>query len=330
MRGKGALRCVIGRRGALFLSLFSLPLLLSFLFSCGGPSGEAGPGPVGTAPIVISRRTGAGDPVVSSWWTSFFTQCQEAMREKDTAHLESLLASVEGKHPPSWAGESLARFKAVLRGMKIAAEGGVRARFALARRDFKEGDVVYFGLRLENHRDQGVSLPAPGVRGFLQARLQVVDYGVFGEKWVSKRPLNIPLNRPFSLAPGEVKFEGFQPFQAFLPAGAVMRVVRFEGDLLLGSILAGGERLPLKSLPAQPTELRVFPKGFEPIARKPLLTLKRALELGDRKHFPHVFLSAVFMPSALKEEARTLLQGAARKDPEGELGRAAEAALKML
>jgi len=280
---------------------------------------------------VISRKNSPQvDPLVASWWTSFFRQCQEAVRGKDPDHLASLLKSVEGKNPPSWAADSLARFQALLRGMKLVKEGKVRARFALGHRDFKEGDLVFFGLRLENHEDGPLALPAPGTKGILQARLRVLDYGVFGEMWESKRPLNLPLDKPVALGPGEAKFEGFQPFHASLPRGAVMRVVLFQGNLLLGSILVKGELLPLKSLPAQPTELRVFPKGFEPIARKPFLTLKRALELGDPRHFPHIFLSAVFMPPALKGKARTLLQGAARKHQEGDLGRVVRAALKML
>ncbi len=328
MRRPRAPRFLVGRRGALF-SWLLLPFL--FLGSCGGPSGAEGPAGPGAGPIVISRPdTGRTDPLVDSWWTSFFRNCQEAVRGKDTDHLESLLASVEGKTPPSWAAQSLARFHALLRGMKLVKEGKIRARFALGHRDFKVGDIVYFGLRLENHLDGSVSLPAPGARGFLQARLRVLDYGVFGERWESKRPLNLPLDKPLALGPGSVKFEGFQPFKASLPRGAVMRAVFFDGNLLLGSVLAKGEILPLKSLPAQPTEMRVFPRGYEPIAKKPFLTLKRALELGDAKHFPHIFLSAVFMPPALKEKARLLLQDAARKHQDQDLGRVAEASLKIL
>ncbi len=329
MKDERGLRGAGRRRGALLLSTLLLPALP--FFSCSGPPGGTGKADSLSGPVVIARREGAGrGSLVSSWWSSFFRQCQEAVREKDPGRLESLLASVRGKNPPSWAGETLARFQAVFRGMKIAGEGKVRARFALGHRDFREGDIVFFGLRLENHLDGPVSLPAPGTRGFLQARLQVVDYGVFGEKWESKRPLNLPLDQPLALGPGEVRFEGFQPFHASLPGGAVMRIVRFRGDLLLGSVLVKGEILPLKSLPAQPTEMRVFPRGYESIARKPLLTLKRALELGDRKHFPHVFLSAVFMPKPLKDRARALLRDAARKNQDKDLGRVAEAALKVL
>ncbi len=321
-------RFQVRRRGALFFAAFPLLLLSG---SCGGPSEGEGPAAPGAAPIVISRKNSSQvDPLVASWWTSFFRQCQDAVRGKDPDHLESLLKSVEGRNPPSWAADSLARFHALLRGMKLVKEGKVRARFALGHRDFKEGDLVFFGLRLENHEDGPLALPAPGTKGILQARLRVLDYGVFGERWESKRPLNLPLDKPIALGPGEAKFEGFQPFHASLPRGAVMRAVLFEGNLLLGSILVKGELLPLKSLPAQPTEMRVFPKGYEPIARKPFLTLKRALELGDPRHFPHIFLSAVFMPPALEEKARALLQDAARKHQDRDLGRVAEAALKML
>ncbi len=332
MRRSRVPRGVSKLRGALFLFCLTLGAAgPGSLISCSGP-GTAGEGAGEIGPVVVSRAAGRGetDPLVASWWSSFFRQCQAAVKEKDTAHLESLLRSVEGKKGPAWAEESLARYGSVLRGMKLVAEGRIVARFALPHMDFRQGDIVYFGLRLENHLDGPVSLPAPGARGYLQARLRIVDYGVFGEEWVTKRPLNLPLDRPLSVAAGKVKFEGFQPFKATIPPGAVMRVVRFEGDLLLGSVLAAGEILPLKSIPAQPTQMRVFPKGYEPIAGKPLLTLKRALELGDRKHYPHLLIAAVFMPAAAREEARALLQAAARKDPDGGLGKAAAAALKLL
>lgn len=262
---------------------------------CGTPDRGGGeippPAPVVLGPAGPEASAGVADP----WWRSLLMQCREAAADEDTERLGRLLSTLEGRPAPAWADQAVSRFRSLLRAHLLVEQGTLRALFILSRPDYSPGDTIWLRLRLENRSDGELTLPGAGGEGLVRSEMILEDRWASGKRERRRELLNFPLGASIVLAPGERREVGFEPITASLGGGVLLRTVTFEGRLLLGKIVAGGEELPLKSIPVSRTLLRIFPGGFEPIRSEPLLTLKRSLELGDRKHFPHIFLAAYFL-----------------------------------
>jgi len=162
-------------------------------------------------------------------------------------------------------------------------------------------------LRLENHTAGQVVIPAPGGKAVMFITMKLQDHNLYGGKWEQKQTLDYTIKKPIRLEAGEIQEVRAESFPARLNRGSVYRAIQLSAVLHLGQVSVQHENLPLLELEVQPTELRIFPKGFQAIKKRPLLTLKRALELGDRKHYFHIVLAGVFLKKENREKACELL-----------------------
>ena len=257
-------------------------------------------------------------------------QCREAVGADDAERLESLLGTMEGKSMPGWVKPLIPRFRLMLRSMKLKSSGKLAVSFVLPRMDYQVGDIIYIGVRVENRLEVGVQIPESGSAAVVRAVLHFTDMGIKGEVWETKEFVNLPMKKALRLDAGEKRFLGFSPLTASLPAKVVVRTVKFRGDLYAGNVLVDRELLPLKKLPVGATMLRIFPKGYEPIKRKPLLTLEKALELGAGRHLRHIFLAGYFMPGNKEKKARDILEAMVAEEKDKDAREVARAALRIL
>lgn len=90
-------------------------------------------------------------------------------------------------------------------------------------------------------------------------------------------------------------------------SAAVRRTIHARADLWPGYVGRNGRRVPVRQTTLAATVATQWPRGYEPIREKPLLTLREAIRRGDAAHFPHVYLGAVMAPPADREAVLTLL-----------------------
>ncbi len=249
--------------------------------------------PLVTAPVAIPF----GDPGHSArpsdlYYESVVTQMQRAWLERDRASLARLVDTHDRSDAPAWAQERVASFRRVLLVMQFEEAVLDRGELDLPSPLPALGERLSFAVRLGPLPSMPVRLP--GGDDPLRARFvllfRMTDTDSFGTQMDNARTQVVDLPATVDLAAGgavEV------PLAVDVPAaGSIVRRVAIEVFLMPGHVELEGARLPNRWVRCACGEVELLPRGHEPIAAQPLVSLRAALQLGDAAHFPHVFLAA--------------------------------------
>lgn len=202
------------------------------------------------------------------------------------------------------------RARAAIVGERIVALRAVPVKDVVA-----DGDPVPVRILLRNL--SAAELTSPRQEKDSSAALFVLsvtreDRDVYGNARTSEFTLRAPVEDDLVLAPGaerEVHVTiapdmvrlGHEGFSVFRIGGAFRPVVVRVGDAEL-----------FDALPIEPALVRVFQKGYEPLAADPLSALRKAVA---RRSPPHVLVAAELVAAADRAEARTILREGAERDP---------------
>ena len=263
-----------------------------------------------------------------------------------TARAEAQLAAAQA----AWqAGDALGALaitnRAIIEGVPSPLESAFRDLRAKARADLvaskicrvrvlPEKDAVAdgtpVGIRIEFANLSGATLAVPrGVEGSSDAvivlTLERQDFDVFGNERTTSYTLNAPVREDLVLPPGGVE-------ATRLEVPSAMTALGHDGFSVL--TLSGTFR-PVKlrvvdseffdAIPIERAALRIFQRGFEPLAADPLGSLKRAIE---KRSPPHLLTCVELLAPSDRAAARALLTAAKETDPP--LARVADAALARL
>lgn len=283
------------------------------------PAPEA---PRAAAVVVPLAERPRGPGAADRYYQDVVRQMREAATERDLERLRRLLETHRRASAPHWAQAQMDRFAELADGLEFELAAARGARIDLVGDPPPIGEPIAAELRLElpegpeaelAGRDE--DLPA----GF-EVRFTVVDHGVGGTRWERRSSSVLRLERSVRLDHEQVRL----PFRVELGAGsAVIRELRIQADLLPGGVLLGGRMVPHRRVALAEFSTELYPANFQPIRDEPLLTLRRALRMGDARHFPHVLLAAHFMPAGDREAAIEALIGVVR------LGRPAQVRVAM-
>lgn len=283
------------------------------------------PAPVAAAaaPVIVPlapQQQGSG--AADRYYQDVVRQLREAAAERDLERLRRLLEIHRRAAAPQWAKDRMDRFEELTDGLEFELAAARGARLQLVGEPPPIGEPVAAELRLGlpdgpaavlAGRDE--DLPAA-----FEIRFTVVDRGVGGTRWERRSSSVLRLERKVRLDREEVRL----PFRLELDAGsAVIRQVRIEADLLPGGVELGGRIVPHQRVMLAKLTAMFYPANYRPIRVKPLLTLRRALRIGQARYFPHVLLAAHFMPEADRQAAIELLIEVVR------LGRPAQVRVAM-
>ncbi|MCA8948545.1 MAG: hypothetical protein KDE27_03535 [Planctomycetes bacterium] len=286
--------------------------------------------PLGRSPASASERA------LVELYDGVLRQLQEAVDDREVAVLFGLLDAYEKPGLPDWLGERLAGYRALGHGLAFLEHATGHAALGLAAGAGEPAPTIGEPLRFE------LAVPAPGApvqlggrggddpTGFAVAFV-VEDVFAGGDRNTWQRSDVIWLPSAVELT-GDAVLR--QPIELAIPdLGAARRTVHVRVDLF-GYVRASAKadfdtRAPLRRRTIAATSVTLWPAGYEPIAARPLATLREALRRGDPEHFRHVFLGAVFTKGAEREQALALLIDQVRFGPEP-LARVAMATLQEL
>jgi len=262
------------------------------------------------------------------------------------ARAESALAAAQA----AWrSGDSLAALatvnRALVEGVPAELEPAFRDLRAKARasvvatkvcrvRVVAEKDAVADGdairVKLEFANVAGTTLRVPRSREGTSDALVVLklvreDYDVFGNVRSSDFTLPVPVAEDLVLEPGATRETPFTipPEMAKLTHEG-FSVVELSGKFRPVSIRVGDTEL-YDAIPIEPARVRVFMKGYEPLAADPLASLKKSVE---KRSPPHLLTCAELLAPADRAEAKTFLAAAKSKDED--LAPSIDAALARL
>jgi len=243
---------------------------------------------------------------------------QEAADDHDSAALFGLLEAYDKPNLPEWLAGRLRGYRALGHGLAFLEHAASDSRLTLVTDPAAgaAGDAAAIAPAIGAPVHFEFSLPA-GPRpvrlggragddpiGFAIA-ITIDDLYVDGGSRTQSDQDFQWLDEAFPLDEGAVLR---LPLSFAIPVGkAVRRRIHLRVDLMPGYIQDGEQRAPVERRTLAATTLTQWPAGYEPIAQRPLATLREALRLGDPQHFAHVFLGASFAEGADREAAIGLL-----------------------
>jgi hypothetical protein len=137
------------------------------------------------------------------------------------------------------------------------------------------------------------------------------DRDVYGNVKSSEFTLRAPVEEDLDVPPGGER-------EVHVTIGADLVALRHEG---FSVFRIGGTFRPVAvrvgdtefydALPVEPALVRVFQKGWEPMAADPLASLRRAV---SKRSPPHVLVATELLAATEREEARRVLLEATKKD----------------
>jgi hypothetical protein len=281
---------------------------------------------------VIPIGDGAQTPegrLLAEVYTGVLRRMHEAARANDAAGLQSLLDAYDRPNLPSWIADRVTGFRALGRALHFLAHAEAHAEIRLV--PGVDGGPPPIGARAEFE----FVLPAgadPARLGgadptCLLITIAVADDFVDGG---SRSQTDNDLHRIAAVC--ELRGEAVLrlPLRIEVPAGgAVRRRLHLRVALMPGYLEVGGQRAPVPQRTLARAAWTQWPAGFEPIAARPLATLREALRLGDEAHFAHVYLGAMFTAGADRAAAIGLLIDQVRLG-QGALATVAMAALRAI
>lgn len=270
--------------------------------------------PLGTPPTSEAQRP------MFELYNGVLRRLEQAVAERDLDEVVRLLDSYERTNLPDWVRARLGGYRAISHGLAFQRHAATTSTLQLvaAGGDGVVAPAVVLAatpaigepLRLE------FALPASPVStrlgssddadpiGFFVA-VSVEDVYVDGGTGLQKRQSFVWVPATVELA-GDVVLR--LPIGLELPAGdAVQRSVHVRIDLLPGYVQTAGVRAPVQRTTLTAASFTQWPRGYESIAKAPLVTLREAIRLGDEGHFQHVFLAALFCSGPDRDVAIGLL-----------------------
>ncbi|MCR9247061.1 MAG: hypothetical protein NXI31_18675 [bacterium] len=289
--------------------------------------------------FAVSQTIPLGKPPVSQeevalmqLYDGILRRMQEAVDDRDVAVLFNLLDSYQKPGLPEWLSDRLAGYRAVGHGLQFLEHAAASATLKLVPAAVADGDVA---------ADAAAGTAPPPTIGAplrvefaLPPMMRPIHLGGAGDDdpiafvlAITYEDTYVDGNRKShrrhepEVLPAAVELVGDQPlvlpFELTVEAGeAVRRVVHFRIDILHGFVRDGEVRAPIRRRALAALSVTQWPAGYEPIAAKPLATLREALRLGDRQHFPHVFLAGMFAKGPDRQAAITRLIDEIRYAPE--------------
>jgi hypothetical protein len=139
------------------------------------------------------------------------------------------------------------------------------------------------------------------------------DYDVYGNVRSTKYTLPVPVLQDLDLAPGRTEKTRFTiPSDMIKLSHEGFSVIQIDG-MFRPVVMRAGESEFFDAFPIEKAVIRVFQKGFEPLAQDPLGSLAKAVA---KRSPPHVLVAAELLAPGDREAARTLLEAAKAKDEE--------------
>lgn len=265
---------------------------------------------------------------VDAYYESVVGQMQQAVAERDIAHLQALLAAHDDARAPAWARARMLDFRDLIRVLEFEERLPQFAAIELQPGEHALGAELGFAVTVQRWQGAAVELGAEGSTfpANVLVSITLVDRDPIGSRSERRssrilapadtvRLHEAPLHLPFRLLEGH--------------GGAAERTVSIRAELLPGRLSIDGVGVPNRRVLLGQYEQVFYPAGVAPIQEKPLQTLRNALALGDAAHFPHVFLAASFMPEVDRPAAAALLIERLRLG-RADQARSAMAALQVL
>jgi hypothetical protein len=293
-------------------------LLIPALAACGTTDAEA-VDPLAAQKIVTKLPARAGQPAPDA--------------AAEAARAESQFAAAQA----AWqAGDAVGALaianRALVEGVPPALEGGFRDLRAKARaavvaskvcrvRVLPEKDAVADGtpvaIRIEFANLSGATLRVPhGLEGSSDAcvvlTLERQDVDVFGSERTTSYTLSAPVDEDLELAPGAAHVTRLE-----VPAAMTtldhegFSVLAFSGTFRPVALRVGDSEF-FDAIPIERAAVRIFQKGFEPLAADPLGSLRKAIE---KRSPPHVLTCVELLAPSDRAAAKSLLETARQADP---------------
>jgi hypothetical protein len=223
--------------------------------------------------------------------------------------------------------------QALARGVPGEMEGAFRELRAKARaavvatkicrvRAIAEKDVVADGtpvpVRIEFSNLSGTTLRVPRAQKGSSDALVVLtltrdDYDVYGNVRQSEYTLSVPVKEDLVLAPGT-------SHETRLTIPASMATLAHQGFSIvaLGGtfrpvVMRVGESEFFDALPIEAGRVRIFLKGYEPLAEDPLGTLAKAIA---KRSPPHILTCVELLAPADRAAAKAMLETAKADEPQ--------------
>lgn len=269
-----------------------------------------------TIPFGTADRT-PEERLLGQIYDGVLRDMQQAVNDSDPEALRALLLAYDKPNLPPVYAERIAGFHLLEKGLRFAGHVAQKATLTIAAApgDAANAPVPVPPIGGEVHLELAVPAYAEAVHlggqdeqdpvGFAIA-IDIQDWYADGSARSERRHDVDWLPSGFDLA-GEAVLR--QPFALQIDGGrAVRRTVSMTVELMAPYVGIGGERVPLtRRRTIAAVRFVQWPAGYEPIAARPLDTLREALRIGDDAHLPHVFLGAAFTTGAEREQALALL-----------------------
>lgn len=247
-----------------------------------------------------------GDGPIDQYYSSIFLQMQEALTERDLPRLTRLVVGHDRKKAPPWVVERMDRFFTALLGLEFEAHASRSSQLEVKDGIGPMGAPVQYSFRLDTPSNREIVLVDDRVEGLsFLATLLVVDHDVYGGRTTHRSSRILRLKKPETRHAPRTNEASFGT--SFDANHAVVRELHATVELLPGTVQVDGRDAPIQRLELVRSDGVMYPAGVEAIRDKPLVTLRNAISLGDRAHYPHQYLAARFMPSSSTDEALGLL-----------------------
>jgi hypothetical protein len=220
----------------------------------------------------------------------------------------ALLKGVPSELDPAFR-ELRSKARAAVVATKVCRVRAIATKDAVA-----DGDEIV--VRFEFVNLSGATLRIPRAQAGTSDALVVLqlvreDFDVYGNARSSDFTLPVPVEEDLVLEPGrahETKFTIPEEMAKLTHQG--LSVIRLGGSFRPVAIRVGDTEL-FDAIPIEKATVRVFMKGYEPLAADPLGSLKRAVE---RRSPPHVLTAAELLTPGDRPAAKSFLLTAKAKD----------------
>jgi hypothetical protein len=179
-----------------------------------------------------------------------------------------------------------------------------------------DGDEIR--MRIEFANVSGATLRVPrAMKGTSDALVVLAltreDYDVYGNARASDYTLPVPVPDDIVLAPGGTTETPFTiPAEMAKLTHQGFSVIDLAGKFRPVSIRVGDTEF-FDAVPIEKATVRVFMKGFEPLAADPLGSLKKAVE---KRSPPHLLTAVELLAPSDRAAAKTFLESAKDQDEE--------------
>jgi len=290
--------------------------LLLFTTVCA--SKEAEIDPYAAKPVVLRANVKEGPPspdaaTVAARAQSSFAAAQAAWSSGDAltalaivnhAMLEGVPAELEGPFR-----DLRAKARASVVATKVCRVRAIAEKDAVA-----DGDEIVVRLEFANLSTATLRVPRAqeGTSDALVV-LQLVreDFDVYGNARSADFTLPSPVEQDLVLEPGRSHATRFTiPAELAKLSHQGLSVIRLGGAFRPVAIRVGDTEL-FDAIPIEKATVRVFMKGYEPMAADPFGSLKKAVE---KRSPPHILTAAELLAPGDRPAARTILVAAKAKD----------------